>query len=241
MEENIKYLTKCSVISQVQLAKVNTQLQETQALLTTNQLRVTTLEGEVSSMSKEIKSLKEVVNHREQLARNLVIRINGLPLSEDEIHGPDAAGAAAKAAYDRILRPILTAAKTKAIIPTTPSLNNTIVKAYRFTIKSASMSGPPPIVLTLASSAIKTAIFKAKKDAMPTTSDADKAAGSKRFTMAEDLTPPTYQFLQRLREDKRVSRAWSVDGAIRYVRDGDKDNIVRKIRSIYDSLDSILA
>ena len=242
MEENIKYLIKCSVSSQVQFAKISSQLQDTQVLLTSNQERVTHLEQEVTSLNKELKVLKEVVNTREQVSRNLVIRINGVPQSEDETHGSDAAGAAAKTAYDRVLRPILAAAKTKAIIATLPTLNSTIVKAYRMGSRtSPPRAGHPPIVVTLASSAIKLAIFRAKKGAMPALSDADKAAGSKSITMAEDLTPPSYQFLQKLREDKRVARAWTVDGAVRYVREDDKDGIVRKVRSIYDPLDSILA
>ena len=82
-------------------------------------------------------------------------------------------------------------------------------------------------------------MFRAKKDALPYPSDGEKATGIKRFLLAEDLTPATFNFLRELREDSRVERAWTVDGRIRYTRVGDKDNFVHKISSIFDPIDSI--
>ena len=90
-----------------QLGEVSQQLLDTRTLLTANQERIVTLESQVNTMGKEIKTLKEIVNHREQQGRTLNIRILGLPSSEEEAHGPDASAAAAKTAYDKIIRPLL--------------------------------------------------------------------------------------------------------------------------------------
>jgi hypothetical protein len=37
-----------------------------------------------------------------------------------------------------------------------------------------------------------------------------------------------------------VERAWSVDGNIKYIRANDSDNIIHRVKSIYDPLDKIL-
>jgi hypothetical protein len=181
-----------------------------------------------------------LVNLREQQARNLTVRILGLPVTEDEVNGPYAAASTAKMAYDRIIRPILSSAKTKGKISTLPALQNTVSKAYRTSKPtSASANPPPPIILHLTSSNIKTAIFSARKDALPKPTDAEKAAGMKNFLLVEDLTPPTFAFLKLLKEDKRVDRAWTVDGQIKYIKAGDTENIIRKVCSIYNSIDSL--
>ena len=224
-----------------QLGEVSQQLLDTRTLLTANQERIVTLESKVNTMGKEIKTLKEIVNHREQQGRTLNIRILGLPSSEEEAHGPDASAAAAKTAYDKIIRPLLASEKSKRIISTLPTLPNAVTQAYRMKSRFApAKAGPIPLMITLSSPAIKLAIFRAKKDALPTPSDADKAAGSFRFTITEDLTSPTAEFLKQMRGDKRVARAWTVDGAIRYVRVGDKDEYVHRVRSVFDTLDAIL-
>jgi hypothetical protein len=91
------------------------------------------------------------------------------------------------------------------------------------------------------SSNIKTAIFSTKKEALPKPTDAEKSSGLKYFLLVEDLTPPTFAFLKMLKEDKRVSRAWTVDGMIKFIKEGDKDNIIHKVRSIYDPIDKLFS
>jgi hypothetical protein len=43
-----------------------------------------------------------------------------------------------------------------------------------------------------------------------------------------------------MRDDKRVAKAWSVDGCIRFTLASDPDNIVHKVKSVYDSIDSLI-
>jgi hypothetical protein len=233
MEENMRYLIQG-------MANTQLQLSEMKNLLTSNQARIVQLEDQVSGLHGEVKQLKELVNSREQQSRSLTVRILGLPVTEDEIHGPDPASATAKTAYDCILRPILSAAKSKGKISTLPALQNTVNRAYRAAKPtSASASPPPPIILHLTSNAIKTAVFTSKRDSLPNPSDAEKSLGLKKFLLVEDLTPPTFSFLKLLKDDKRVARAWTVDGQVRYIMDGDKDNVIRKVKSIFNTVDSL--
>jgi hypothetical protein len=234
MEENIRFLIQCAV-------NTNIQLQETKALLTTSQSRITKVEDEVSTLKAEVKQLKEMCNTREQQSRNLTVRIHGLPVSDDELHGPDPPAAAAKQSYEKIIKPLLTAAKTNGKIPTTPSLANAISKAYRSfkPTPTTPQHPPPPLIIHLPSAAIKTAILVMRKDSMPKPNDQERALGIKRFYLSEDLTPPTHSLMRLLKEDKRTSRVWSIDGQIRFTKEGDKDNYVHKVRSVFDPIDSL--
>ena len=56
--------------------------------------------------------------------------------------------------------------------------------------------------------------------------------------VVEDLTPPPFQMLKMLRDDKRVSRAWTVEGRIRYVKE--KEETIRTVASVFDHLIIIL-
>jgi hypothetical protein len=233
MEENIRFLIQSAV-------NTNQQLAETKALLTSNQTRLTAAESKINRLESEVKHLKEAVNHREQLARALCIRVINLPVADDEVNGPDPAAATAKLVYERVIRPLLTAAKTKAKISSVPTLPNVISKAFRVA-KPISSAPPPPIIVHLLSPTIKSIIFIMKKEAMPRLSDAERAQFQRRLLLSEDLTPPTFAFLKLLKGDERVNRAWTVEGQVRFIKEGDPNNIVHKVRSVYNTVDSLFA
>jgi hypothetical protein len=152
-------------------------------------------------------------------------------MSEDKIHGPEPAAATAKLVYECVIRPLLIAAKAKTKIASVPALQNAVVKAYRLSKPSAA-SPSPPIVAHLIYANIKTICFIMKKEAMPKLSDAERALSQKRLLLTEDLTPPPFAFLKQLKDDDRVSRTWSVEGQIRFVKSGDPNNYVHKVRRI---------
>jgi hypothetical protein len=233
MEDNIRFLIQFAVESQKQYV-------ETRSLLTDNQTRIKKTEDQVVALTAEVKKLKETVNSREQQSKTLCVRILGLSLSEDEMTGPDPAAATAKQAYDRIIKPILISSKAKGKIASVPNISNVITKAFRTAKPSLHRSSPPPpIILHLSSPSLKTVIFSNKKDALPTPSDTEKAAGTKRFILCEDLTADSFAFLKKLREDERVARAWSVDGQMKFIKVNDSSNTIMKVRSIYDPIDNI--
>jgi hypothetical protein len=233
MEDNIRFLIKFAVESQ-------RQTQETRDLLVANQSRIEATDSRVTALQTEVKHLKEIVNDNEQQKKSLSLRLLGMAPSEEEMNGPDINAATAKLAYEKIIRPILTSAKAKGKIASVPSLANTITKAFRTAKLSpaSSLSAPPPIIITVASHNIKIAILTNKKGNIP--SPTDRPSSNSRISLNEDLTADTFSLLKSMREDKRVNRAWTVDGHIRFILANDPDNIIHKVKSVYDHINSIL-
>jgi hypothetical protein len=228
LEDNIRFLIQSAVNTQV-------QFEETKALLLNNQTRIVKAEKEVTVIISEVKQLKELVNFREQQACSLCIRLVNLPLVEDETDGPDPAAANAKLVYEKFICPLLVSAKAKGKTSTVPALSNTIVKAYHLA-KPNPHAPPPPVVIHLMNSNIKSAIFIAKKDTLPKLTDQEKSQGLKQLLLTEDLTTPTFSFLKKLKDDQCISRAWTVEGQNGYILAGDSDNIVCSVFSPVDSL-----
>jgi len=218
---------------------VLTELSTVKAELTTVKERVFEVEGDLKSAYSEIFNLKDKVNYMEQRERALTVRIFGVPLSPDEKDSLEPAKAAAKTAYDRVLKPILAAAKDKAILPTIPVIANIITEAYRIKSRNPSSIKPTPIVVKLVSPNIKAAIFRCRRDAMPQPSPAETEAGLRRFHLAEDLTSSTYDFLMQLREHPKTERAWTTDGQVRFTKKGDSSGFVHKVKCIFDNIDSL--
>jgi uncharacterized coiled-coil protein SlyX len=196
-------------------------------------------EATISSLCKEVRMLKESNNDRDQASRGLTLRLFGLPLTKDE---QDGTKTTSSVAYDRILKPVLSAAKTKGIITSIPQLPTLVSECYR---ARRSGSGPPesasapPIIIKFINPLHRLALLRCKKDNTPSPSDSERAAGFKRFVMVEDLTPANHTMLKDLQNDDRVSKVWSVDGRIRFVLSGD-DQSVKKVKSVFDSPESAI-
>ncbi len=60
------------------------------------------------------------------------------------------------------------------------------------------------------------------------------------FPFYEDLTGDTYKKLRELARDDRVAGCWTVGGTIRLKKTSDPSTVLR-VKSVYDSNDSILA
>jgi hypothetical protein len=217
-----------------QQAQVN-KLEERVAALET---KVASQDATINTLVKENKASKEMANSRDQEARGNTIRLFGLPVSQDETSG---AKPLSNIVYDRILKPILTAARTKGDIPTVPHAANLIDECYRSGRQAAGPSAadsPSPIIIKL-SRVHRTAILKNKRLNIPSPSDAEKTAGIKRFIIVEDLTPANHKTMKDLQADDRVEKVWSVDGRLRLVLNGE-DKSVKKVKSVFDPIDSII-
>ncbi len=219
--------------------------------------QVGSVNTEVDSLTKEVKSLKNLVNTREQESRGCNIRINGFPMSEDELRlGPRSLG---ERVFQRILKPILSAAKVKGILSEkVPSFENAVSECWRIggtnaraavatTAALAAAAGvsaqarppAPPIIVRLTSPQLRIAIMKAKRDATPPPLDAEKAAGFNRFLISEDLTPPAFNKLRELQSSEDVAKAWTVNGRIFFIK---KDsNQISTCNSVFDDLQVILS
>lgn len=218
------------------ISEINTVKQ----LVSTNQEDIKVVFSEVFELKDQLYTLKDQLNAINQEKRLLCVRIFGLPLSEDEIDGPDPAKATVKQAYDRVIKPLLAAAKDRSAIPSVPKNPLEVIKeAFRLRSNPNSRS-PPPILLKFSNENYKTASFKSKRDHMPSPSETEKNAGYRRFDMVEDLTPDNRSCLMELREHASVARAWTTSGEIRFTIKGDTTSFVHKVKSPYDSIASIL-
>jgi hypothetical protein len=219
-----------------QQAQVN-KLEERVAALET---KVASQDATINTLVKENKASKEMANSRDQEARGNTIRLFGLPVSHDETSG---AKPLSNIVYDRILKPILTAARTKGDISSVPHAANLIDECYRSGRPAAGATAsasdtPLPIIIKL-SRIHRTAILKNKRLNIPSPTDAEKAAGIKRFIVVEDLTPANHKVMKDLQADDRVEKVWSVDGRLRLVLNGE-DKSVKKVKSVFDPIDTII-
>jgi len=213
-----------------EMSKLSKQTSEIALLVN----RVNTLEATVASqkttieaLTADVKSLKDIVNYHEQQTRASSLRIFNFPGSGDET-------ALATKVYDRLLKPILAAAKAKGDLATLPQVGNTIEDIYRAgKFAAGANKPPPPIVVKLTSPTIRMALLRNKRLSTP-----PPAEGAKRMIIAEDLTPATHKRYRELIGDERVEKGWTMNGCIFLVKKSDKS--VVKVKSIYDSLDEIL-
>ena len=200
----------------------------------------TTVEADVKNFFAELYSVKEQLNHLEQRDRSSTIRVFNLPVTDDERNSTDPSGkVTAKLVYDRILKPSMNVAKEKSFLSAVPTLPHCIVKCFRIRIRNATPAKPTPIIVKLASQAIKSAIFRARNGGLPPPTETEKAAGIRRFHFTEDLTPASYNCLMSLRACDKIERAWSVSGEIRFTRKGDTSNHVHKVKSVFDPISLI--
>ena len=198
--------------------------------------RVTTLEATVSAQQKaisdlqsEVKHLKERDNEREQDLRSNALRLFNFPGSDSETN-------LSGRVYDKLLKPILAAAKSKGDIANLPQVGNTIVEIFRVgKFAAGANKPPPPIVIKFASSAVRVAILKNKRNNTPPPSD----GATKKMFLTEDLTKPTYKKMKELQADDRVDKIWSRNGSLWLVKKGPNMEPLM-VKSIYDSNDSIL-
>ncbi len=159
IEQSLAYLVSNSHVTNQKLDAALAELKSTTS-------RVGQCEVDVKAAFQEIFDLKDRVNSLEQKDRSLAIRVFGLPLCDEE-KDPEQPTATAKLVYERILKPILAhACKDLRLLSTTPQLQNAITEAFRLSKRSStsnSTARPPPILIRLVSSQVKTAIFKLKK------------------------------------------------------------------------------
>jgi hypothetical protein len=102
------------------------------------------LESEVAIIKKELRVVNQSVNKTEMATKNLLDRILGLPVIEDETPAT-----IRKNMYDKIIKLILRVAKDKGhIIISIPQLNTIIEDAFRLNYAVKDVQGstlPSPV------------------------------------------------------------------------------------------------
>jgi hypothetical protein len=126
------------------MAKQQVQVNKLEERVSALESKIASQDATINILVKENKASKEMVNSRDQESRGNTIRLFGLPVSQDETSGTKPLS---NIVYDRILKPILTAARTKGDIPTVPHAANLIDECYRSGRQAAGPSAsdvPPP-------------------------------------------------------------------------------------------------
>jgi hypothetical protein len=82
-------------------------------------------------------------------------------------------------------------------------------------------------------------ILKNKRNGIPQPPEEEKALGIVRYNISEDLTPPCYRLVRDLNRHEEVAKVWTVEGRVRMLLKGSQT--VHKVRSVFDSADSIVS
>ena len=207
-----------------------------QANIETLVKKVTTLETTVSEQGKlistlqeEVKHLKERDNTREQTLRGNSLRLFNFPGSGSETN-------LAATVYDKLLKPILAAAKSKGDIATLPQMPNTISEVFRVgKFAAGANKPPPPIVIKFTTPAVRLAILKNKRLHTP-----PAEGGNKKMVLTEDLTTPSHRKMKELQADDRVAKVWTRSGVLWLCKTGDNMPPIQ-VKSVYDTNDKILS
>ena len=209
------------------------------ATLGEQQVRVAKLEDEVVSLNQEVLTLKTIVNSHEQLFRNSTIRIAGFPFTPEEKESRISADLNARV-FERILSPILNVAASNGLLEAAPTINNTIASCYRIgnIANKASAASPPPLIVKLRSPELRVCILRCKREAVFGPTELEKAAGSKFFMIAEDLTQPSFKKLKELQSREEIDKAWSVEGKLLFTLMGGKT--VNRVSSVFEDVSVIL-
>jgi hypothetical protein len=152
---------------------------------------IAAMQTQVNTLTKETEYLKKTINNLDQEARCNTVRIIGLAISEADIkqHGQDKA--IMRKAYDKLIKPILAAAKVKGEIETIPVLLNVLEQgrfAGRGVMDQQGRSLPPICSASFTNRFLRNVVMRYKKDNIPSPTDAERAAGINRFAIVEDLT-----------------------------------------------------
>jgi len=206
-------------------------------------------DAQLSALQGEIVSVKTAANSRDQQQRMKSIKLAGLPVTDEETKASDTEKFLGKRVYDKILAPILSAARENGELESVPTLAKTIDEIKRVQLPPSNSNIPglnskptpsPIIIIKLCSPQIRLPILRHKRLNTPAPSSADRSAGCKGFFISEDITQPTAKLLKALTDDERVDKAWTVEGRIRFIRSGDKDRRIVKVKSVFEPLSTIL-
>ena len=222
--QKLDFLVTAVVSLQQGQAKIEQLVTRVQSL----EVKVDSQDKLIASLQKEVKFLKERDNVREQQTRCNTLRLFNFPGSDSETN-------LAARVYEKLLKPILAAAKSKGDISTLPQLPNTIEEVFRAgRFAAGANKPPPPVIIRFTSSAIRLAVLKNKRNNTPPPQE-----GAKRMILVEDLTPASHRKLKDLQEDDRVAKAWTMSGTLWVVKNG--DDKAKPVKSVFESNDTILA
>ena len=269
-EITLKYMYE---FMQKQFTEVNGTLKGIRDDLGTVKEQVTKLEGKVKTLEEdkelmqrdldelrdEVSYVKSGLNDREQYSRSWSLRISGLQVPREETERLGRDRGVMKYVYDRLLKPILSAAKAKGDIETVPGAYHLLLENghHVFTrqgrqggvrggegVATAEGDGRahqiPQIIVRFCSRHMRNVVLRNKKASTPAPSTSEVAQGVKRYGIFEDLTGINHRLLKEALGHDKVLKAWTMDGRLRFVTKADQENVrsLGRARSIQDYFSS---
>jgi hypothetical protein len=225
------------------LVSVPAKLNKLESLITELSNENKQLRKEIEGRDSTIYQLQNKLNHLEQHHRGWSIRIHNLQLQAGTEVDPRKV---METVHAKLITPILNGALSKGAISTIPMASQILETAHPLPAKSGQAR---PIIVRFRSRYDRDLMFQFKKEFAPredTPGGVARGASSDQrlprllFPFYEDLTGDTYKKLRELARDDRVAGCWTVGGNIRLKKTSDPSSVLR-VKSIYDSNDSILA
>jgi hypothetical protein len=220
------------------LSDTRSMLADSQAKVLALESKVGALEHKVVTLEGDLLSLKEVSNNREQATKLCSVRVHGFPVTDEELAATDGGKTLGSKVYERIIKPILTAARAKGDISSVPHCANAIEDCFR--VGRPTKTGKPvPLIIKFANKNVRLAVLRNKRANTPTPADTERSEFVKRFSIVEDLTSPTYKLLRLLQDREDVSKVWTVEGRVRFTLSSNPNNII-KVKSVFQPIEKIL-
>ena len=201
------------------------------------------LKETVRTRDSEILDLRQKMNALEQYQRSWSVRILNVPIpnedSQDNLK-------VMQHVFNFALLPILKGAVDRKLLITIPSVEMLLETAH---ILPAKKDKPSAIIARFYTRNLRSLIFQLKKDHAPRIPSTQKPAvaqpgarpsmGRYAYPIYEDLTRINFNLMRELSSREEVLACWSVAGNLRYRLKN--DTVVRKVKSVFSSVDSILA
>ena len=188
----------------------------------------------IEALERDMRSQKDLSNQQQQQLRSLTLRLLNFPVVAGEKE--DNYSGLKTRVYDRILKPLLSAAKSSKLISTLPQLGSVVEACFR-PFNATTSNTPPPVIIKLVSRPIKLALLKHRKE-LPKPSAEESTAGISKFALVEDLTYDTHKAFISLSKSTKTSKVWTQDGLIRFVLTG--KSAVHSVKSVYDPIQKII-
>ena len=201
------------------------------------------LKESVRTRDSEIFGLRQKVNALEQYQRSWSVRILNVPIpkedSQDNLK-------VMQHVFNLALLPILKGAVDRKLLITIPSVEMLLETAH---ILPSKEDKPSAVIARFYTRNLRSLIFQLKKDhapRLPSTQQptvaqpgAKPSMGKYAYPIYEDLTKINFNLMRELSSREEVFACWSVAGNLRYRLKN--DTTVRKVKSVFSSVDSILA
>lgn len=201
----------------------------------------TVLKQTLEDRDRELFKLRDRLNDLEQYGRGWSVRILGLPIPEEEASSPELV---MQHVYNKALLPILQGAREKGTLATIPTAEELLETAHILPAKPDTIN---PIIARFYTRNLRNLVLRLKRDHAPRlpveqgrSRSAPQRPGKFAYPIYEDLTRINFQKMRALAQHELVESCWSINGALRFKMKDDDTNTIRRVKSVFMSVEEII-